>query len=373
MRIGIFVVIAGQQGGGPEVYELNLVRNLAEIDDQNEYHVYCLSQKTVDTYDIRQDNVFFHVLKPSIRWVSIPVSLPLSLINNNVDLYHATFTPPPFSPKNFVFTHHCFSTFVHKEFYDPLVLLRLNRLITVGVKKSKLCICVSKNVRDLTAEKFKIPLERMPVVYNGVGENFKPIEKSQCEEILKNKYGIDFPYFLFVGKIQDRKNIIRILDAFHQFRQETKSDWRLVLIGKRKWVLGDMDETVERYRLQDCILEMGYIDNRHLPVFYSGAQTFVFPSLWEGFGIPVVEAMACGTPVITSNTSCLPEVTGGVALLVDPYKVEEIAEAMHKVYTDSALCDILRQEGLIQARQFSWRKTAEQTLEAYKMAAELQD
>jgi glycosyltransferase involved in cell wall biosynthesis len=372
MRVGVFVVMAGRNSGGPETYEHNLVKSLASLDRHNEYHIFCLSRSAADSFQLVQENVTYRILWPQSRWISFSLSLPLALLSSQVDLLHATFTPPPFSPKNYVFTHHCFSTFAHPEFYDPIILRRLNGLIIRGLKKARLILCVSENVRDLTAEKFKISPERLFVVYNGVGENFHPVALDHVHSVLKNTYGIYHPYILYVGELVARKNIIRILEAFNHFRHEVRSDTKLVLAGTRTWPSEGIDETIERLKLKDHVIELGYVNNQDLPVLYSGAEMFVFPSLWEGFGIPVIEAMACSTPVLTSNNSALPEVAGGAAVLIDPYSVEDIASGMYKLFSDATLRQSLRAKGLERAKFFTWRRTAQQTLEAYKRATILQ-
>jgi glycosyltransferase involved in cell wall biosynthesis len=202
-----------------------------------------------------------------------------------------------------------------------------------------------------------------------VGEDFQPIEPALARRTLADNYGIVEPYALFVGQLKARKNIARILEAFARFRLESRSELRLVLAGRRDWSSAGMDEVIDRWKLRGQVIELGHLAHPDLAVLYSGARMLVFPSLWEGFGIPVIEAMACGTPVITSNNSCLPEIAGDAALLVDPYSVEAIAEAIYRLDTDAALRQTLREKGLQRARAFSWRRTAEQTLAAYRVAA----
>jgi len=369
VRFGIFVAMAGRQAGGPETYEHRLVRSLAALDRDNEYHVFCHSRAAADSFRLVQDKVHYHVLRPRVRWLSTLTSLPLKMHAAGVDLLHATFVPPPFSPAPYVFTMHCFSNFVHPEFYHPLVRWRLNGLIRRGLERARVILCVSRNVRDLVAETFKSSEGRLAVVYNGVGEDFQPIEPALARRTLADNYGIVEPYALFVGQLKARKNIARILEAFARFRLESRSELRLVLAGRRDWSSAGMDEVIDRWKLRGQVIELGHLAHPDLAVLYSGARMLVFPSLWEGFGIPVIEAMACGTPVITSNNSCLPEIAGDAALLVDPYSVEAIAEAIYRLDTDAALRQTLREKGLQRARAFSWRRTAEQTLAAYRVAA----
>jgi glycosyltransferase involved in cell wall biosynthesis len=369
VRVGIFPVMAGRQAGGPETYERRLVASLARIDSDNEWHVFCLSRAAAASFGVNAANFKFHVLQPNIRTVGMAASLPLAMLRTGIDFLHATFTPPPISPKPYVFTNHCLSSFTHPEFYDDAIRFRLNALISNGLRKARRVICVSENTRALTAELFKTPLERMSVVPNGVSEEFRVLPQQAARTRLRTRYGIDYHYLLYVGKLEKRKNIVRILEAYAQLRDRAHRDVKLLLVGRRTPTSDGIDETLARLQLHGDVIEPGYVDDGDLPAFYNAAEAFVFPSLWEGFGIPVLEAMACGTPVITANVSALPEVAGDAALLVDPYSADAIAEAMHDVLSRPELRNSLRERGLARARLFSWTRTAEQTLATYREAA----
>jgi len=369
MKIGIFAVMAGREAGGPETYEHGLVRSLAEIDKQNEYHLFCLKEHAAKSFGIDQENFTCHVLRPNFRWISIPVSLPLAVGHSGVDMLHATFVPPPYCPTRYLFTVHGFDMFAHPEFYPTVVRWRLNRLIRAGLSNARVVLCVSQAVKDLVAEKFKLAEERLVVVHNAVGDHFRPISRDITRQTLLASYRITQPYVLYVGKLQACKNIVRILEAFHRFRHEVDSNLKLVLVGRRTWTSSDITATIERLQLQPHIHEVGYARNEDLPVLYSGASMFVFPSLSEGFGMPVLEALACGIPVITSNVDGLPEVTGDAAVHVNPYSVDDIGSAMQSVYSDAALRQSLRIKGLERVKAFTWRGAAEQTLAAYRQLA----
>jgi glycosyltransferase involved in cell wall biosynthesis len=369
VRIGVFVAMAGRQSGGPETYERCLLRALLDLDRENEYHVFCLTRGARDSFRIERDNLRFHVLFPRQRWISTLTSLPLSMIANKVDLLHATVVPPPFSPRDYVFTMHCFSNFVHPELYPPVIRLPLNHSIVTGLRKSRLILCVSENVRDLVVERFGIPREKLLVTYNGVGEEFRPLPADEARTVVAERYGVRGPYVLFVGQLKARKNVIRIIEAFGQVRHELhRPELKLVLAGRRIWTSEGIDEAIDRHKLRAQVVELGHVEHEDLPVVYSGAEVLLFPSLWEGFGIPVIEAMACGVPVVTSNLSCLPEVAGGGAVLVDPYSVEDIAAGTFRVLSDAGLREELRRKGFERARQLTWKRAAEQTVAAYRTA-----
>jgi len=174
---------------------------------------------------------------------------------------------------------------------------------------------------------------------------------------------------LYVGKLEARKNISRLLRAFHQFQQRTKSDLKLILAGRRFWDLDDIDRTIAELNIASSIRELGYVPDQDLRPLYSGSEFFVFPSLWEGFGFPIVEAMKSGAPVITSNISCLPEIAGDAAELVDPESVDQIADAMVKLSSDPTLCSQMIQKGLEQGQKFTWESAAQKTVAAYERTA----
>ena len=370
MRIGIFVVMAGREAGGPETYEHGLVRALAEIDKKNEYHLFCLQAQAAQSFGIVQENVKYHILRPNFRWISIPFALPLGVMRSGLDILHATFVPPPYCPKRYLFTVHGFDMFAHPEFYPTVVRWRLNRLIRTGLRNAQLVLCVSQAVKNLLAERFKISPERLVVVHNAVGDHFRPVPPEIARRTLAQSYGIEQPYVLYVGKLQACKNVVRILEAFHRFRHEVNPEMKLVLVGKRTWNSSDIAKTINRLKLTPHVLEVGYARNEDLPVLYSGASLFVFPSLSEGFGMPVLEALACGVPVITSNVDALPEITGNATLHVNPYSVDDIGSAMQRVFTDSVLRESLRTKGLERAKVFTWRGAAKLTLAAYKQLAQ---
>lgn len=362
--------MAGRQAGGPETYECSLIRALAKIDTENEYHIFSLGPESRDAIGVEQDNVHYHVMWPRTRWISLPVALPLSLLRHRLDFYHATFVPPPISPAPYVFTMHDVTPLAHPHFYEPRIQKRLAALISRGVKHSRLIVCVSQNALDTTAEWFGVSSDRMAVVHHGVDARYQPMPADEASAKLRH-YGIDRPYVLFVGKLESRKNIQRLLEAYHQFRERSGADVALVLAGRRTYEPEVIDQTLDRLGIREHVIELGYVADRDMPALYGAAELFLFATLWEGFGIPVLESMACGTPVVTSRVSCLPEITGDAALLVDPTDVGEIAEAICRVHGDESLRRTLIQRGIERASQFTWERCAEQTLDVYRRMAAL--
>lgn len=360
--------MAGRRGGGPETYEHNLVHGLSHIAPEHEYHVFCMSQEAADSFPATGNNVKFEILKPRQRMVSMALSLPLAIRRSKVDLFHATFTPPPYFSRPHVFTMHDTSMFEHPEFYPPLIRLRLNSLIKTGLKKSRVVLCISEHCRQTVQDYFGIPDERLAVAYHGIDPAFKPVEKAQARKLLKSHYNLHAPYFLYVGKFEKRKNIFRILEAYREYIDQHGTDVKLVMAGKRDWNSAAVDKLVTKLELSEHVIEPGFVTPEHLPALYSAAELFVFPSLWEGFGFPVLEAMSCGTPVITSDGSSLREVAADSALLVDPYQVPDIAAAMTRLQNDDSLKQLLIGRGNRRIQDFSWQKCVKDTLTAYQQA-----
>ena len=365
MKMGIFPIFAGERGGGPETYERQLVDHITALEPDSQFHVYCFSQNAVNAFGIDRPNTTFYVLQPGNRWLSLPFGLPMSLKRSGVDLYHATFVPAPMSPKPYVFTMHDVSPFTRPEFYPKTIRMRLNWLVKKGLRTARLILCISEDCRQTTAELFGVSLDRMVVVHHGVNPKLSPAPQP---EILERHYGIRGKYVLYVGKLEARKNIVRLIEAFSRLISETDFGGNLVLAGRRFWDLDGIDETVARCGLADRVQELGYVPDEHLSALYSGAELFVLPSLWEGFGLPVLEAMACGTPVVTSAVSSIPEVAGDAAAFVDPHSVDSIAEGMGKVMTCPRVARSMSERGIKRASEFTWAKTAKETLAAYRQA-----
>lgn len=366
MKIGMFLGSAGSSSGGPERYEVELVRNLAAIDHENEYELACLFADGPQRIGVDQDNFCYRVLQPRSRMVSMLTSLPWAMLRSDAQVWHATYVPPPFSPRGYIFTLVCSSMIEHPEFYPPLVRARLVALTRRAIAKADLIICISDHIRQVLKERFHVADERMVVCLLGVSEAFLPFDPAQSAAFVRARYGIEGPYFLFSGRWEPRKNIANIVRAFARFRAESPHDLKLVFTGERTWAAAQTDALIAQLGLSEHVLDLGKSPVAELPMLYAGATALVYPSLWEGFGLPIVEAMAAGLPVITSNNSSMAEIGSSAARLVDPRVVDEIAAAMVDIAGDAALRQTLRTRGLARARLFSWRNTALQTLDVYR-------
>lgn len=226
-------------------------------------------------------------------------------------------------------------------------------------------ITISQQSKNDIIQHLPISPEKVTLISLAANAIFRVLPPNDITTALE-QHVAETPYILYVGSIEPRKNLLRLLKAYAHLR-EWSEQWHLVIVGARNiWKSTPVAEAVKKLGMQDCVHFTGYIPEEDLPALYNAADLFVFPSLYEGFGLPVLEAMACGTPVVTSNTSSLPEVAGDAALLVDPYDVEAIAAAMQRILSVSDLAADLRQRGLERAKQFTWEKTARETIKVYE-------
>ena len=370
MSTGIFIAALGTEAGGMETYEQSFLRALAAIDNKRQYEIFCLNQKARQILGIEQENFKYRILFPKNRWISMSATLPALLYTSKIKLFHPTYVPPILCPKPYVYTVHSSVTWTHPHFYPDKIRWRVNRLQEKGIKEARILLCVSKHVKDFIAERFHVPEERLAVVYHGVSPDFRPREEAEYKEHLQKRYGLTGRYFLFAGKLKENKNISGLIRAFLLFRQQTNSDIKLVLAGRRLWSKGSLDQEIDAACQSGAVIELGHVEHEDMPLLYNSALALTFPSFWEGFGIPVLEAQASGIPVMTSNNSSLPEASGGHALHIDPESIEAMADAMRQLAENENLRQTLRQNGIANAKKFTWEKTARQTLAAYQRVLE---
>lgn len=237
-----------------------------------------------------------------------------------------------------------------------------------AVRKADAVIAISESTKQDIVDLIGCPADRIFTTPLAADASFAPVSAGKLEEV-KRRYGITDATVLYVGTLEPRKNILRLLDAFAEVRSTIGSDCRLVLGGGKGWLYDEVFARAEARGLKESVRFVGYVPGEDLPALYASARVFVYPSLYEGFGLPSLEAMACGTPVITSNTSSLPEVVGDAGITVDPRDTEQLADSMLTVLTDDDLARGMCERGLRRAAEFSWQRTAAMTLEVYREAA----
>jgi glycosyltransferase involved in cell wall biosynthesis len=250
--------------------------------------------------------------------------------------------------------------------HKPLNRWYLNLTMPLYCRRATHIIAISECTRRDLVAAYTVPPEKITVVHEAAAPCFRP-QPPDVVEAVRARYDLPKRYLLFVGTIEPRKNLTRLLTAFEAVYDDGLTDG-LVIVGRRGWLVDEFFARLERSSVQSAILFPGYVPIQDLPAFYAGAQALAFPSLYEGFGLPVLEAMACGTPVTCSNTSSLPEVAGESALYCDPADVESITAALRRLLGDADLRAALRQRGFERAARFSWSRVAAETEAVYDAA-----
>jgi glycosyltransferase involved in cell wall biosynthesis len=243
--------------------------------------------------------------------------------------------------------------------HKPLNRWYLNLTMPLYCRRATHIVAISERTRRDLIAAYGLPPERITVIYEAAAPRFHP-QPPEAVAAARARYGLPERYLLFVGTIEPRKNLPRLLAAFEAVHADGLAEG-LVVVGRRGWLYGDFFARLERSPVRDVVLFPGYVPDEDLPAIYAGAQALVLPSLYEGFGLPVLEAMACGTPVTCSDTSSLPEVTGDAALYFDPGDVESITDALYCLLSDADLRSALRERGFEQAARFSWERVATDT------------
>lgn len=242
----------------------------------------------------------------------------------------------------------------------------LGRYLKKYCQRADIIVTVSEFSRQEIHRYLEVPLEKIRVVYNGVElGHYRPRPEEEIRAV-QERFGIAGSYILYLGTLEPRKNIETLIKAYQALRQEVNSAPQLVLAGKKGWMYDSIFGLIKKYELTDDVVFTGYVDEDEVPALMSGAEMFVFPSLYEGFGIPPLEAMACGTPVVTSDCSSLPEVVGKAGIMVPPTNVQRLAQAMKNLLTDREKREDLVAEGLRQAARFTWERSAQALIEIYQ-------
>lgn len=282
------------------------------------------------------------------------------------DLAHGpVFVGPLVAPCPVVVTVHDLSFLRYPSLFRPANRFYLRLFTRFSVRRARRVIAVSAHTAEETVRLLGVAREKIRVVYHGVDPIFRPLAAEEVAAF-RARRGLPDCFVLFVGTLEPRKNLVRLIEAFA--RSGADAETVLVLAGARGWYDDEIFATVERLGLSSRVHFPGYVPNDELPFWYNAARAFAYPSLYEGFGLPVLEAQSCGTPVLTSSISALPEAAGDGALMVDPYDVEATAEGLHRLLTDETLRGVLRQRGLEHAARFSWPRTAAETVAVYQEA-----
>ncbi len=371
LHIAIDAHSVGAELGGNESYATNLIEALAEIDQTNLYTLYVTKPAALDRFANRWPNFEVKQTLPHTPLVRIPLTLSRELRLNPVDVLHVQYTAPPFAPCPVVATIHDLAFEHLPETFNRRSWMQLRLTVRRTARRAAQIITVSEFSRSDIGRTYGIPPDRITVTPEAAPPSLLPVTNETELRRIRESYGIQQNYILSLCSIQPRKNLVRLIEAYsclRGVRPKVKLP-QLVLAGKRGWLDGETFRAAEQNALGKDILFTGYVPERDLAGLYSGAVCFVYPSYFEGFGLPVVEAMQCGVPVIAGNRTSLPEVVGEAGLLFDPFDTQALVNALTRLLDDSACRAALRAKGLERAKQFSWRTTAKLTLDAYQKAA----
>jgi len=298
------------------------------------------------------------------RWWS--VGLPLRLATSSFDLFHGTnYEVPLWSRRPSVVTIHDLSLLLHPEAHEPHLVRRARWRLPLMVKTASKIITPSTSVKNEVCETLRVAADKVAVTPEAPRSVFKRTEDVETIET-RRRLGIADDFILFVGTIEPRKNLQRLLDAFEQLLRTSSLAPQLVIAGGQGWLMDDFPATIKQKRLEDRVCLTGYLHDDDLAALYSSCRVFVYPSLYEGFGLPPLEAMACGAPVIASRIPSISETVGSAAQLVDPYNPTELCQALVEMLSDEKMRSHFSQAGAEQVKKFTWEQTAIKTLEIYR-------
>lgn len=368
MKIGIDSRAAKwYRGTGIGTYTYQLINSLNKLDVFNNYLLFTAEGYNNDL--ILKDN--FKVLpiadsKATNFWDE--VNIPNLLYDKNIDIYHVPQNGVGL-PENktcpFVITLHDTIPIHMPETVGDRYLDIFTREMDNIVKRSDAIITVSQYSKDDIAKDFNYPKNKIFVTHLASEDIYKPLDKTYCSDILKKHYGLSTNYILYVGGFSPRKNIVGLIEAFSRIVDKLPKDINLVIAGNKGKSYAIYKACAERLKIEDRVIFPGFISMDHMPQLYNGAALFVYPSFYEGFGLPPIEAMACGIPVITSNVTSIPEIVEDAALLFNPKETEVLSEKIYEALSNETLRNDLISKGFKKANSLSWEKTSLETLKIY--------
>jgi len=375
MRIAIDYTAATRQAAGIGNYVRSLVDAMLAQDDTNQYTLLTSGRPPRErpfpsAENVRGRSLIIPDRYLNVLWYRWRLPISATFFTGQVDIYHGPdFVLPPLNGKlRKVVTVHDLAFLEHPEYAVPELAAYLKKVVPEAVEAADVVASVSQTTRQTLIEHFQTPLEKITLVPNGIRAYFRRITDPVLLEATRHKFGLKSPLVLGVGTQEPRKNHLGLIKAFHKAVSTGNKSTRpamLALAGGSGWLYEETEQIVAELKLEKKVRFLGRVSDLELMMLYSLADVFVFPSFYEGFGVPPLEEMACGTPVITSNTSSLPEVVGDAAIMVNPHKINEIASAINRVLENKQLQEDLRQKGYTRAAHFTWVRSAQKMLSIY--------
>src|SRR5580700_5033191 len=368
MRFAIDAHAIGRHLTGNEVYIRNLLNGFAGIDRESEFVTYFSAEEAKEWTAVR-----FRARQVSPNpFIRLGVELAMKLRQDRPDLLHVQYTAPLGCPVPVVVSVHDVSFLEHPEYFPRLRALQLRSTVNRTIRCAARILTVSEFSRDSIVRNYgEFCAEKIVVIPNAAASGLRPISRESAAAAVRAHFRIARPFVLSVGDLQPRKNHIGLITAFAEFvRAYPQLPHQLLLAGKDTWFSPRIHEAARRSGIAERIQFTGFVTDEELLHLYNACDLFVFPSFYEGFGLPVLEAMACGRAVACSRTSAMPEVADGAGILFDPYSTPEIVRAMADLLLDAELRARMERLGLQRASRFSWHATAQKTLEVYHQVAE---
>jgi glycosyltransferase involved in cell wall biosynthesis len=362
MRFSVDAHAIGCRLTGNEVYVRNLLHQFARLDDDNEFVAYL--SKPFAELDVPERFQRRQVSANPFRRLGF--DLPLRVRADRPDVLHVQYTGPLSCPAPLVVSVHDVSYLEHPRYFTRFRAMQLKLTVKRTIHAAARVLTPSEFSRDAILRHYDIDERKVVVIHNAASAVFRPIERQVAAAAVERKYGIHGPFVLTVGDLQPRKNHLGLLSAFKDVvRAHPQLTHRLVFVGKETWYSKELHRAVGASGIADRVSFTGFVDDQDLVHFYGACDLLVFPSFYEGFGLPILEAMACARAVTCSNLTAMPEVADGAAILFDPHSSTEIGRAISDVLLDSELRARLERLGTQRAAQFSWEQAARRTLEVY--------
>lgn len=372
MKVGLFSAVLNEGFTGVPNYTYNLIKESANLIGNSNY---CLINYRETEYfkGVQQITINnpLNVIEKSLPlssylWYSLAIR-KLNLMSLDLDIIHNPYQVPILGNlrhQKYIITVHDIMQLLYPQYVRKSVFIMQKAFLPQSLSKADMIITDSHNTKKDLINYLQVSPEKIAVIPLAADERYQPIDDRKVESF-KVKYGINYPFILHVGSIKPLKNIATLIDAFCKLKK-LHPDFKLVIAGKTRHGENAIHQQIEMLNLQKDVIFTGYIPQEDIPALYNAADLFVSPSIYEGFGLPPLEAMACGTPVITSNTSSLPEVVGEAGIMVAPYDIDGLTQAMHNILTNETLKQELSTKGLERARKFSWKRCAEETIKVYE-------
>ena len=371
MNIAVDAHVIGQQETGNERYTFGLITGLIRVDKENHYTLLVTDPAPLKRRLSLPPNFTVQVLRPAADLLRVTWAMPRVCRRVGAQVLHVSYTAPLARPCPTVVTVHDIAYEFFPSFFSPRDRALLSVIVPLSCRLAARVIAVSEWTKKDLVQKYGVPAEKIQVIYEAAGDRFSPDISDEDVLCARTRYARGRRYVLAVGNLQPRKNLGRLIEAFGELLAAgmVPHDVVLVLAGQSHWRGSEVYRRTEKRGLLERVCFPGFVPEEDLPALYRGAEVFAYPSIYEGFGLPPLEAMACGTPVVCSNASALPETVGKAAALFDPYDTDALGQALRELLNDDARRRGLSVAGLARAARFSWEKAAQETLAAYYEAA----